>query len=149
MQTFARFNCHGFTRRGRAGTHLRLGLGRPARWVAWRMASRLGRPALLCRRPRLLWLRLQRRIWRLLCAATGPYSLRTSLASDQPLLLSLAQDQRSRPALEGPRLPLVGASSVPSGRIANLYKISQNSQQLTDTGNKFHSEDLIRRNLIE
>ena len=66
--------------RGRAGADLRLGLGRLARWLAPRLG--LGWPAHRCRRACLL-----RRLWRLLCAATGADPLGSPLAPGQPLLL--------------------------------------------------------------
>jgi hypothetical protein len=82
-QTLACCSRRSFAGRCRIGADLGLGLGRAwlARWLAWRLAwrLRLGRAALLCRWPRLLW--------RLLCAAVGPDSLGTALAPDQPLLL--------------------------------------------------------------
>src|SRR5581483_9804289 len=83
-QAFAHYCRRGLGWCGCACADFGVGLGWP--WLAWRLARRLGlrRTPLLCRRARLLRLRL----WRLLCSAAGADPVGTALAAGQSLLLN-------------------------------------------------------------
>src|SRR3974390_63353 len=83
-QALAYCSCRGIAGCGGVSPDLRLRLGLPS-GLARRLVSRGS--ALLCRRTRLLWLR------RLLRPRTGPNPLGTPLASGEPLLLTVFDDQ--------------------------------------------------------